>query len=354
VEGVSDLPNAVVVIDCNASHGDAELHLLSVANRPVIMRVLDWLAEAGVRHVGLAVEPPLMPRMRRVLEPNHSWPFELSYLRCSSDGGLLDALRSASRWAAEGPLLLHWGCGVFKAPLRDHLGGRPIGPFDASVLVEAPSVEPPVVDIASERLAALTGHPRMKTSGGLAGVALLGSGAREAALKLEPGGGADLDLLAVVEKMTSLGGQVRALPAAMCWRHAGTADSALEVNRFLLSDLAPEPPGFESQATVLQGPAQIDASATLERSTVRGPAVIGPRARLFEAYIGPYTSIGADVCIEGAEIENSIVLRQTRISHPGRRLEASVIGPGATICRDFRLPSALRLHVGEGSRVSLT
>jgi glucose-1-phosphate thymidylyltransferase len=194
----------------------------------------------------------------------------------------------------------------------------------------------------------------VKAHGSLAGVALLGSGAREAALKLEPGGGADLDLLAVVEKMTRLGGQVRALPAATCWRHTGTADSALEVNRFLLSDLAAELPEFESQATVLQGPAQIDASATLERSTVRGPAVIGPRARLFEAYIGPYTSIGADVCIEGAEIENSIVLRQTRISHLGRRLEACVIGPGATICRDFRLPSALRLHVGEGARVSLT
>jgi glucose-1-phosphate thymidylyltransferase len=99
---------------------------------------------------------------------------------------------------------------------------------------------------------------------------------------------------------------------------------------------------------------QADPSATLERSTIRGPVLIGAGARLLDAWIGPYTSIGDDVCVEGAEVENSIVLDGARISHLDRRLEASVIGPGATIYRDFRLPRALRLHVGAGARVSLT
>jgi ADP-glucose pyrophosphorylase len=59
------------------------------------------------------------------------------------------------------------------------------------------------------------------------------------------------------------------------------------------------------------------------------------------------------VCVDGAEIENSIVLAGTRISHLDRRLEASVVGPDATICRDFQLPRAVRMHVGEGARISL-
>jgi hypothetical protein len=57
--------------------------------------------------------------------------------------------------------------------------------------------------------------------------------------------------------------------------------------------------------------------------------------------------------VEGAEIENSIVLDDTRICHLGRRMDASVVGPGANICRDFRLPTALRLQIGEGAKVSL-
>jgi glucose-1-phosphate thymidylyltransferase len=91
----------------------------------------------------------------------------------------------------------------------------------------------------------------------------------------------------------------------------------------------------------------------IESTTVRGPAIIGPRARLMAAYVGPYTSIGADVVVEGAEIEHSIVCPGARISHLGARLEASVIGPEARVFRDFKLPKGLRLYVGEGAEVSL-
>ena len=56
----------------------------------------------------------------------------------------------------------------------------------------------------------------------------------------------------------------------------------------------------------------IEEGARLERTTVRGPAVIGAGARLADAYIGPYTAIGDDVTIEHAELEHSIVLSGSR------------------------------------------
>ena len=94
-------------------------------------------------------------------------------------------------------------------------------------------------------------------------------------------------------------------------------------------------------------------TARIESSVVRGPAILGPRARLIDSYVGPYTSIGPDVVVEGAEIEHSVVLSGASIRHLGGRLEASVVGPHAKIFRDFRLPRALRLQVGEGAEVSL-
>jgi glucose-1-phosphate thymidylyltransferase len=359
VEGLPERPTALVIVDSSRSGGDDWLHLLPVGNRPLLLRVLDSLADARVGHVALAVEPMLVPRVRSLLDAGGPWPFALSYLRCKAGEGLIGALRSAGELATNRPLLVHWGCGLFKAPLESQLGEHPDGPLDAVVLVDVRRTEPPVTDLAAERLATLAGHPRPQSRGSLAGVALLGTAAQEAAREVDSGLGADLELLAVVERMTKLGGRARPMPAAQCWRFRGAVDSALEVNRFLLEDLAVdppgvEPPGFESRGTIVQGPARIDPSVTLERTTVRGPLVIGPRARLYDAYIGPYTSIGADVCVEGAEIENSIVLSETRISHLGRRMEASVVGPRANICRDFRLPRALRLHVGEGAKVAIT
>ena len=43
----------------------------------------------------------------------------------------------------------------------------------------------------------------------------------------------------------------------------------------------------------VDGRVVVEPRARLERSTVRGPAIIGAGARLIDAYIGPYTAIGA-------------------------------------------------------------
>jgi glucose-1-phosphate thymidylyltransferase len=343
-----------LTIDSSAAGGEAALNLLNVADRPVILRVLDSFAEAGLRDVAVAVEPRLASQVRDVLESGPAWPFALSYLHRPVGEGLLDALSVLGRTEPDRPLLLHWACGLFKAELGSLLAGATVGPLDAVLLVEPPQTEAPVVELASERLGVLLGHTRAGNPGRLAGLALLGAAAAEVARALRPGRGSDVDVVALVERMTELGGRVQVVSAGDCWRYTGAVDSALDLNRFLLSDLAAESPELGSPGTLLQGAVQVDPSATLERSTIRGPVMIGPRARLFDAWVGPYTSIGEDVCLEGAEVENSIVLKGTRISHLDRRLEASVIGPGATICRDFRLPRALRLHVGEGAKVSLT
>ena len=84
-----------------------------------------------------------------------------------------------------------------------------------------------------------------------------------------------------------------------------------------------------------------------------GPAIIGAGAVIDDAYIGPYTSIGAQAQIEGAEIEGSIVLERARVLHVGGRLAGSLVGRGATVYHDVSLPRALRLLVGSEVEIEL-
>ena len=81
--------------------------------------------------------------------------------------------------------------------------------------------------------------------------------------------------------------------------------------------------------------------------------IIGANAIISDSYIGPHTSIGDGARIEGAEIERSIVLAGASILHVGGRLVASVVGREARIFRDFSMPRALRLQVGDGDEVAL-
>jgi hypothetical protein len=57
--------------------------------------------------------------------------------------------------------------------------------------------------------------------------------------------------------------------------------------------------------------------------------------------------------MDGAEIERSIVLAGASILHVGGRLVASVVGRDARIFRDFAMPRAMRLQVGDGDEIAL-
>ena len=97
----------------------------------------------------------------------------------------------------------------------------------------------------------------------------------------------------------------------------------------------------------------IEAGARLERSTVRGPAVVGRGSQIVDAYIGPYTAIGDDVTIEKAELEHSIVLSGSVIRDLEYRIEASLIGRNVKIGRGPALPKAYRFVVGDNADVQI-
>jgi NDP-sugar pyrophosphorylase family protein len=158
----------------------------------------------------------------------------------------------------------------------------------------------------------------------------------------------DLDPTALLESDE----QVVELPAA--WRYDGTVDSVLEANTLALDSMKRARIGVDLTRASIQGRVCIDPTAELDGAKLRGPVWIGAGARLVETYVGPYTTIAAGVTLEGVEIEHSIVLPEAAIRYPGRRVEASLVGEGAQIGRDYSLPSALRLRVGPGADIQLS
>jgi hypothetical protein len=58
------------------------------------------------------------------------------------------------------------------------------------------------------------------------------------------------------------------------------------------------------------------------------------------------------VVIEGADIERSTVADVAQIKRIGDGIESRTVGRDARILREFALPRAIRLHVGNGVKVS--
>ena len=97
----------------------------------------------------------------------------------------------------------------------------------------------------------------------------------------------------------------------------------------------------------------VEAGARLERSSVRGPAVIGAGALVRDAYVGPYTAVGAGCVVDSAEVEHSILLEGSQVIGLDGRMESSLLGKDVRISRGSRQPRAYRFMVGDNSEIGI-
>ena len=170
---------------------------------------------------------------------------------------------------------------------------------------------------------------------------------------IELHGNDPVDLADTVMALADSRGRVEAVLATGWSERVEEASSLLEVNRLVLEGLQDrEPPDAVSGSRII-GPVAIDEGATVESSVLHGPLAIAAGACITDSYVGPYTSIGAETRVDGAEIERSVVLRAASIRNVGVRIEGSVIGASACVTRELAPPRALQLWVGEDARVSL-
>jgi glucose-1-phosphate thymidylyltransferase len=321
---------------------------LPVANRPLAAHALDSLARAGVRQAAVVLgeeRPPGLDLQAARAVPD---AIDVAWLDHDGEAGLWATLCRLEDFIGGDPFVLHLADSLSRSSVHLLLNA-PAGELDCTVLVQQLPLDDAVVELAHRRLTSVAGQE----AGTAAGIWVFGPGALKEACRIAPSGSFEVDAIRTTHRLVELGGRVDVRQVAGWWRFTQSPEALLEGNRFALEGLRPEPVQAHLIATRIQGAVSVHRTARLESSVVRGPAIIGPGARLRDTYIGPYTAIGADVVVEGAEIEHSIVLPAASICHLGSRLEASVIGPRARVFRDFRLPKALRLNIGEGAEISL-
>lgn len=324
-----------------------------VANRPLLTHVLDSLEHAGIERALLASDEELAPAVGEIAAIARPGKLEVT-ATALEEPTLAGALAELERVHGPTPALVHFADSLSHDFAHDVRVATP-GERDALLLVEERHDPSGAVLSLNGHLAALPARGPAGASWLPAGVAVLGAGAGAAARSMgAAGANHDMELVALVQRLAGDQGHLEARCVGDWLRLHGQEGGLLEANRFALEGQRRDvPPEALSGASDAQGSVIVHRTAQLESAVVRGPAVIGAGARLTDAYVGPYSSIGEGVVIDGAEVENSIVLPGARISHLGERLEGSVIGANAKIFRDFKLPNALRLSVGEGAVVSV-
>jgi len=269
---------------------------------------------------------------------------QIGCLEVSEPRGLAESLRAAGPFVEGGPVMVHLGDALVSQPLPPLFGELERSGADAILLVRN------AAELTGARpLRLVQDRTVPPAEQALAGVFVLGPAAIDAALALPDEAG----IPEIMRALDEAGGRVETRIVNGSWKYSGEVDGLLAANRMVLDEIETELTGCDLSEARIEGRVQIHPTAVIERSTVRGPAVIGPRAVLQDAFVGPYSAVGAGVRLEGAEVEHSIVLDNAAIRHIGPRLEDSLVGSGATVTRDFAFPSGLRLRVGRRAEVLL-
>lgn len=270
------------------------------------------------------------------------------YAVCAEGADPIDVFREAAQLVGAAPCVVHVGEGLLDHPIAPYFESLQTQSLDLVLLCQGPSSA--CAPYGSRRQhGAVPSVPSIPWD---AGIGVFGPGAFRDACQRDPGEGASgLGMLA--QQLSDGGGHVQ-VSLADGWRsYSGDPQELLELNRLALDLLPPPIRHASDQQNQIEGRVDIDRTASVTASVIVGPVVIGEGAEVINAYLGPYTSVGAGARIEGAEIERSIISPGASVMHVGARLVSSVVGRGAHVFRDFSLPRAMRLRLGEGDEVAV-
>jgi glucose-1-phosphate thymidylyltransferase len=329
--------------------------LVPIANKPVLFYGLEALADAGIRQVGIVVGDTA-PEIRSAVGDGSRWGLEATYIEQDAPRGLAHAVLVSEPYLGREPFVMYLG---------DNLLNKGIGRFVEQFAAARPAaqillarVPDPgmfgVAELRDGKVIRLAEKPKApKSDLALVGVYMFGPEIFESVKRIRPSGRNELEITDAIQDLIDRGLEVLPHIVDGWWKDTGRLEDMLEANRLILDTLSRRIEGTVDAASRIEGKVVVEAGAVVERSVVRGPAIIGARARITHAYIGPFTSIMNDVEVRDAEIEHSIVLEGSAVIDLQSRVEDSLIGKNVRIYREPVQPSAYRFMLGDNSEVGI-
>jgi len=335
--------------------------LVPVANKPVLFYGIEAIAAAGIEEIGVIIAPETGDEIRAAAGDGSSLGVRLTYILQDEPLGLAHAVVTAQPFLGEDPFVMYLGDNLLQGGITELVETfREHGP-DALILL-TPVPDPQNYGVAelepaaageSRRVVRLVEKPPEPASDlALVGVYMFTSAIHAATAAITPSARGELEITDAIQHLIDAGQRVEPHMVQGWWKDTGRLEDMLEANRLILDNLPTRLDG-ELVSSHVEGRVVLERGAVLERTTVRGPAIIGRGAKLTDCYVGPYTAIGEDCSLRGSEVEHSILLAGSSVCDLDGRVESSLLGRNATVRRGSRHPRAYRFLIGDNSDIAI-
>jgi len=331
--------------------------LIPIGGKPNLFYVVEDLVKVGIRNIGVIISPETGEEVKESLGTGQRWGVRFSFIVQDQPRGLADAVRTAQPFLADSPFIVYLGDNLLSGGI-----GHMVKSFNqrdlVSVLLLTEVEDPRAFGVAvldeTGRVTRLVEKPKDPPSNlALVGVYLFTPKIHEVIATLKPSGRGEYEITEAIQGLVDLGLPVEAHLVRGWWKDTGKPEDLLDANRLALSQIERKIEGELLESEVV-GEVIVEAGARVVRSTVRGPAYIGPGVVIEDSFIGPYSALSEGARVISSEVEYSILMNESEVLHLPYRLDASILGEKAEVNGQSTLRKhSVQLILSDRSRVRI-
>jgi glucose-1-phosphate thymidylyltransferase len=336
--------------------------LVPIANKPILFYGIEDMVAAGIDEIGIVVGETAAEIVAAVGDGSR-FGARVTYLPQDAPLGLAHCVLIARDFLGDDDFVMYLGDNMLQQGLDEFVGEFESarangGDRSPSAQILLAHVEDPTqfgvaaVDESGEVLHLVEKPKDPPSDLALVGVYLFDPTIHEAVASIEPSARGELEITDAIQWLLEHGHRVRHEVLRGWWIDTGKKDPLLDCNRLVLGTIEARNDGKVDEGSTIEGEVVIEAGGEVVGSRIRGPAIIGERTRVVNSYIGPFTSVAADCEVVDSELDHSVVLAGSQIVGIDK-LTDSLIGRSVEVVRSDRRPRALRLMLGDHSKVEL-
>lgn len=337
-------------------------HLIPIAGRPMIFRVLDDIAECGIKDVIINLNKG-DKEVPAAIGNGDKWGINITYIEQEIPNGMMYPILLAEPLLKNEPFLLFGGDNILSGGIKQHYETFLQSDAAAHLLVtRVKNWERFGVAVVKDGLVTKTVEKPKEFVSDMAVTAVYfyRPPIIEAMKHVQPevkGNSAIAEYYPPLahQWLIDHGHKVTVGEVTGWWKDTGKPEDLLEGNSLVLHNIEADNRAASVDASaVLSGKVRIGEGTRIGAGVkIRGPVVIGKDCVLERCYVGPYTSMGDRVHVSGAEVEHSIVMNDVVIK-TDKRIVESILGERCVVGSVAdSLPSGHRLVIGEQTMVEL-
>jgi len=332
--------------------------LIPIANKPMSLYAVEALRDAGITDIAIVLGSLAPEKVQEYYGDGSRFRVNVAYINQGEPRGIAHAVKLTEPFVGEEPFVVFLADNILKGGI-----GEMVNTFEnsqAAAQILLCHVRNPqsfgIADLKNGRIMRLVEKPKDPPSDlALVGIYMFRKHVFDAIRRLRPSWRNELEITDAIQTLLDDGLEVHHRLVKGWWKDTGRPEDILEANQLVLSELSSYNRGILDQDVKTSGTVCIDEGALIHTgTTLRGPLIIGKKCEIGpDTYIGPYTSVGDNTVIQGAEVENTIIMGECRIECK-KRIVDSLIGRNTQITDSANsLPRGSRFIIGENTFICL-